>query len=938
MSDTNKTAQIQSRSYDSSEKILTTHLTDGQFTVATFGCAGTLSDGQRKVAQGIESLQQNISVVKILGDQMEHHFYNGVPVNDSKRADELVRTFHHNIYQGRLPYDLSIGNHEEHCFGSGPGSVEHAQEKARAYCEAIYEARAPIKDKLQDNLNRFNLPDCYYLEKVYDVDNMPRALIMHIDSSILPSDPDHKQWLQSKLQQINDGNGDLDQFNHKILVSHHGLDMSPDKRGQVISENPHKYPQQDQTHFTGNHHRVLGCVLRDLGMNASEWFVWASHAHTASVIENYQKRSIDSAQASSQTESITDNQPAKLQLISGAGGSEDNRKFATMLPGLVLAAREQGFATVDLHQDGSFDVKYYNCENMPINTMYGPERQPVIMWQRPYDVYGLPRDSQKETTKLDPQLFQKPKGFKLYQNILRQYLQNRESVDWRSLAWTIVATTDWGNTVTYKNAYLSAQLFDCLLKVNPVPSDNNFYDKQLSLPLINQLLTGIQRFFDYYLSFDYQGYYTTFFCQLAFWHQALNEIGRILQIEQSKNNNRRRSAESTHSNHLNTQFEAWLEGQGDMGGEDEDTDDEGSDENDPVENLKDAPKPQKKNRFNIVKTNARQVITLPLNKTLGDFINPNNKSILIESLQDACQALMQMWYGNRNLQLPAQMQQYNEYGQGYLIMTMLAVDPVQTLSSVFHSCPENWYAHFLEKGLAYCYQADYERLKNREGKQAMLFNFNQQISNELQAIQEEKNTSKQTKIDQVGAILRQLAENTLPCWQHFFKTDQKAAFNMISNKLVREQMSNCLTWLPHETDNQRTCESFMHCLKQINPYPNSTYLTRLFCYLNLTNDNQPYQDLFEQLSEAIEKQGSNPYYPERNVKQWLKDNKQYTHMWRELASELAEWLLVSADEQECEHKWQKVREQWPKEWIPEGYALPSDDKCDTLSVNGAGGV
>lgn len=927
MSDTNNTAQIKSRSYDSSEKILTTHLTDGQFTVAAFGCAGTLSKGQKRVARGLEALQNNITVVKILGDQMEHHFHNGVPLNNAKYAEQLVRDFHHKIYKGRLPYDLSIGNHEEHCFGSGPGTLNHALNKSKAYCDAIYNTRAPIKDKLQDNLNRFNLPDCYYLEKIYDAQGEPRALIVHIDSSTLPSDPNQKNWLRNILAQINEGNNDLAQFSHKIVASHHSIDMSPDKRGQVVSENPHKYPQQDKTHFTGNHHRVLGFLLRDLGMNASEWFVWASHAHTASVIESYRKGSADGAQVSSQTEFITPHQPAKLQLIPGAGGSEDNRKFATMLPGLVFAAREQGFATVDLHQDGSFDVKYYNCENMDLDSIYAPAQLPNIMWQRHYDVHGLSQDSQKKMTKLNPQLFTKPKGFQLYSRILRQYLDNRNAVDWRSLAWTIVATTDWVNTVTFKNAYLSTQLFDCLLKVNPMPHDTNPFDKQLSKSLINHLLTGIQRFFDYYLSDDYQGYYTTFFCQLAFWHQALNEIGRLLEIEKSKNNNRRCSAESAHSDHLKAHFEAWLEGQGDTGAEEDE--DEDSDENDEVENLNDAPQPQNENRFDIVKSKTSQEPILYTFKDLDAFINIDNKQTLIQSLQDVCLALMQTWYGTRLLKLPAQMQQYNEFAQGYKIMTMLACDPVQTLSSIFSSCPNNWYAHFLEKGLAYCYLADYKRLKNGETDN-MLFKFDAGIAHELQNILD-KNCSEESKLDKIGVILRQLAENKPPCWEHFFKTDQKAAYNMISNKLVREQMRDCIAWLPAEDDNQRTCEGFMQCLQQTDPY---SFGSRL-CYFNWVDNNKPYQELFNKLYEAKRNRPDNTFYPERCVKQWLQENKQYTNAWRELASELAEWLLVSADDNECEAKWQKIRDQWPQEWIHSDFdPLLFERSSGSLSLNG----
>lgn len=875
---------------DPASLMVDTHVTSSKLSLAAFGCGGTGSKWQNKVAWGIKQLQDQFTCVEYLGD-MEYHD-DGVAVDDERRALQQFNSYVTNYYRDNLVYKLLIGNHEVLCQGRGPKDFNEAKHKADAIQRTTQQEDSTI---IEDGhaIKKFRMPARYYLEKVYGPDNNPLALLLHIDSSLLPGDTEQQWWLKGIANKIQANQDNLGDFPQKVLLSHHSVFFSPDKRGQVIKEKP-KYPHDQLA--SGNHHRVLGRVLADCGLSLKEWILLGAHIHTTAVIESY-----------NQQNSLI----PKLQAMFGGGGSAANKKdYLTMVPGLTYTNSGYGYGGVELFEDGSFTIKYYDCTHITPEDIdeYGYNITPKCLWQRHYNKLGQPAyDSNipNEPNHIHPLLFENTQKIGQYKSLLLHYIENQAIVDWRSLTWSIIAITDWGNAV--QKQYLSAQLFKTLLQSQPQPDRVNADNKKLSIQLLDEQLNGIQAFFDYYTSQAYQAHYTTFFTQLAFWHQALQEIRRLILKPYA---NRRRISSMSDPHSVYDRMHDWL--QGDLQIEQPHEEDELSDEDDEMDRAAQVPTPSDFNEFDAPDL-RRENRSHPEDigeHDLDHFINPDKRHLFINRLKKACYETLRRSFGPDWQHYEYDMENYNAFGLTYLVMALIDCDPVQALSSLFSKYPYNFLSYKLEHALDLCYRRDLDRIDNNQIDD-LIFDFD--YSTEI-SFQEASHGDKYQQCEQRGAIFRALVKNKKPCWQHLLDTE--SYFNLVRHPLVREQIVGHIGW-DLDKMHHRMIQDGLKKLTKIYAYPRLKHLC-----MTSEATKLPNKALFEQLQLTLEQINHWPnsidqHYPEARLLDYIHNQKGCTYKWHQETTKFIQHALNSNEDGRALSNLRLVIREWPTMWCSE---------------------
>ena len=906
-------SQVINRRYDATKHILKTQVDEPNLVLGAFGCAGCGNDKQRQVAQGIQANQSKISMMKYLGD-MEYPD-DGVSLNE-KTADSQFKRYVTEFYKyDDLPYYLLIGNHEVGCHNSGPIDINEALNKAEACKKTTQRSYSDLSGgRLSDGQAKFSMPNCYYLEEVYYVnqsgESKPLALILHLDSSLLPGDEQQQNWLKTISAKLNSDH--YKRFPQRVLAQHHTVFFSPDKRGRKKQEHP-KYPHNKA--YTGNHHRVVGCVLQECGIQLDQWILCAAHQHNTTISENYGSSNLPIIQA-----------------VFGGGGSPDNKKdYKTMIPGLQYTYSGYGYGAIEIQIDGSFSISYYDCSDKhDLNR---------CRFHRRYKADGTPEKQYAKSAYLHKKLLEKTDKTNQIVDLLVEMVKNADDINWRLLPWFIIAYTDWVPDVESNN--ISPQVFEELLKVSKRSLARGF-ETDLSAELLADTLKGIEHCFNHYMDPRYRGFYSSMFCQLAVWHQALSEMYRVIQYSEFNDsqsstssaatstyshNTAGTSIESTSSVAMANYLERWVNGyraQSDCIDEEQGNnslDNQDDQEADYSTEVLEQSRPSNVNSFDT----PDKMSTLAYNDSidtsdelaLEEYVN--NKQLFTDYLKHACDEVLSLCFGIYSdwSRFFIAMHHHNAFAQTQLTLAFLGLrNPGQVLSGLFYYHKQSWLSNMLEAQLIYMFWED-----QKDPSSANRI-FKSSLDHLLFGLESE---------EAQGQVLQDLAKKHHPYLGLLL--NNSSCFSLTRHPLIREQMY-CYA--------QRTKlawhEMYINYLKAIEDRDNM-FLRRLFdCFIDssgIIDTKTVFQYFYDRLNDLMQndehQQSSDKvtqYFNELELKQSIdrfKQNHQFRgdeNNWHKLLRSFTEWLFVNFDTQTTQNKWYLIQNNWPKEWQQPSQVFP----------------
>lgn len=996
--------KVVSRSFDPVNQIQKTIVDRDQLSLAVVGCTGSGEYPQDVVANCLLQHDSELTTIELPGDA--EYPDDGVSIDSQAAADAqceryLVKPFTHKNYSasGRTiktgsvestndelsqqdvnegqaadshdiskqalsfqasttPVNVAIGNHEVQCYGRGPKNFQTALNKANAFVQTINRVGKRPQHLLANGEPKFWMPERYYLEEVYYLDaddkQQPLALKLYLDSSLIAGDDKkqqswqhdgQQQWLAKLAKCLEDpNNSHYQQFPQRIIIQHHSVYFSPDKRGRSIKEHP-KYPHDKQ--YKGNHHRVVGQVLEACGLQLNQWILAAAHIHTSAIMEN---------------DDLSPHLP-KTQVVCGAGGSIDNKTdLATMTPGLRRTDADYGFEVINLHANGQFSVKHVKCLDVKRRAPKLEESGRLL-----YNADGSLQFKYPPSANLNRKLFIKAnEDPSLLDKLtdkdppiietLNFIIRHQYDMDWRLLAWSIIAQTQWVEEV--ETDRISPQLFEPLLRV--LRDDNQFDDGQLTPELLNVLLRGIEHCFECYLSCDYQGHYAPMFCQLALWHQALAELKRELLYHETRQRSRNSAAASSFFSQYTDlsiqlepkEFHDWS--QGDLRQpylEEEETDphdayDEfkesypASVRQSPVNMLNKMGPPEDINQ-KAVKANENQLSQA----TLAYFVN--NEALLVNYLLHACTRLLEVFFDeeyfwNRHRAC----MDNDEFAQIYIVMGLIAYhkdNPIKALSAFFYEWPHHNLAYHLEWTLLRCCQDDVKHYgDNHDERRVFKHSIQQQITTQHLTEKDCPGGFKQYQ----GAVLNRLVKNEPPCLRHLMRS--KSFFRLKRHPLVLEQIESFLA----QTDTSY-CEDSQGLQmddlgsdkRKSQQVVASGFIDQLDTHYSASwsladwlsperarpaNVYKSYYDTMQTLmseNELHHNQDHDNHFRKENtrnelsMKAFIADKKQQASRfdgrardWSFTLRRLTEWLFVNHERRDCLDKWQSLQEAWPQEW------------------------
>ncbi|OGT29731.1 MAG: hypothetical protein A3E87_08775 [Gammaproteobacteria bacterium RIFCSPHIGHO2_12_FULL_35_23] len=334
------------------------------FRFAAFGCCGEGSPEQRKVASWLKYLHQQepTDLAIILGDAI---YPDGLEPGDARRSLHTVERLITGMYgdAGKRSdiaelTTLTTGNHEAGFHGFSllrKPTLERGRAKIRAFVDALQGSKT---DELPDN--RFFMPNSYYAQ-IIQKNGQPVAVILYIDSSLLPIDEPQQQWLEDfRIWLKASIYKDLPVF----LMSHHSLDFTVGPRGLKSSEaSKYAIPKARKK---GNQHQQVARILRGKG------YVFQSHDQDEPVSADYVVIVIEinchehflAILVTLFRHKVVQRAPT---WVIGTGGATSNKDDLSVLaPGLCRTStqEEYGFGMFEILRDGSLIGKFYNCTSL----------------------------------------------------------------------------------------------------------------------------------------------------------------------------------------------------------------------------------------------------------------------------------------------------------------------------------------------------------------------------------------------------------------------------------------------------------------------------------------------------------------------------------------------------------------------------------------------
>ena len=701
----------------------------------------------------------------------------------------------------------------------------------------------------------------YYLEKVYykHASNQyyPLALLLHLNSYTLLDDKEQQRWLRHITDNL--CHDMYSQFPHKVLLTQHTVFFAADVSGS-------RSQSTGSVNYPGCHQRQLGCVLRLCGLKLSNWLVYTNASPVTAIIGNYGHQDLP-----------------KLQVaFSKVSKAID---YKTMIPGLLYTYEGEGCGCLNLETDGSLTVSFFEGSTKKhfiqseFYRRYNPNGQ--IMYRL---------GEQPRAAKLHPRLLKRTRGAVAILQLLDELLKHQETMDWRLLSWSIIAYVDWWRDV-YKRR-VSSQLFHPLLQLcDPQKSSNNPW---LTPELLDNVLNGIEHCFDYYLDERYTGYYSTLFRQLALWHQALEEVKRLLKHQNTLSGSLSRRDALARNITIRHQFEQWSSSLSVKGL----TKPIKPEETDPhSESLSEISIPDQEpsdtNEFGKPNQLARSLSNIQVNHTLDELIK--RPDVLKTRLQGACLKALLQRFGSEDWSYYAwAMHRYNEFAQAFLLMALLQWDLVQALGSMFKSYQDSWLSYMLESELISCYEHD------RSHPLTPIF------SETMQDYLEGHNDQQQ------GEILRGLALVKAACWQHLLAP--KSHFNLTRQPLVKQQLYQMIGW------DKRKCQKAL-LTAQINGLYRLNYswyrqLLDWFLGAETESFQTVYNAYYQQVNNVIDYQSDETsidsftfFQSELTVKRFLDDKQKVDKQppWYQPLQDLTEWLFIADSTNDHQQKWQMLQ-------------------------------
>src|SRR3990167_6753740 len=334
------------------------------FRFAAFGCCGEGSPEQRKVASWLKYLHQQepTDLAIILGDAI---YPDGLEPGDARRSLHTVERLITGMYgdAGKRSdiaelTTLTTGNHEAGFHGFSllrKPTLERGRAKIRAFVDALQGSKT---DELPDN--RFFMPNSYYAQ-IIQKNGQPVAVILYIDSSLLPIDEPQQQWLEDfRIWLKASIYKDLPVF----LMRHHSLDFTVGPRGLKSSEaSKYAIPKARKK---GNQHQQVARILRGKG------YVFQSHDQDEPVSADYVVIVIEinchehflAILVTLFRHKVVQRAPT---WVIGTGGATSNKDDLSVLaPGLCRTStqEEYGFGMFEILRDGSLIGKFYNCTSL----------------------------------------------------------------------------------------------------------------------------------------------------------------------------------------------------------------------------------------------------------------------------------------------------------------------------------------------------------------------------------------------------------------------------------------------------------------------------------------------------------------------------------------------------------------------------------------------
>ena len=723
----------------------------------------------------------------------------------------------------------------------------------------------------------------YYLETVVYQDAYnnihPLSLILHLDSQALPHDCEQQHWLTECL-----ANPAFQRFPHKILIQQDAVLFSPEsKQHDAVTINTHNktwYQQfTDYLHyfitsnsqysyqrlidttrpFIGNHYRQVGLALQNCNLSLDQWIVLAN-SNTKAIIDNY-----------------GDPHCPKVQALFG---SPNQPNLNAMIPGLQATPSGVGYGRLTLLSDGSVKLSYYDCSNSL------PE-SPYEQLTRQYNTHGQLISQWPAYPQQTPELIDPNIDYEHISQLLLAFIQT-QTTDWRFLAWSIIITTC--GEYDLNRHYIATPLFHRLLQTT---QQNH---AELSTSLLNEVLAGINEFFKAYTDHTFQGGYTAFFSQLAFWHQALNKLIELLNTSptanpaQINNNpsvyNAMQHWLSNYTQHAHTPINPNALGN------------TGNQSADQVSLTNEFNSPTGPNIQSYTATTTPSALT---NKTLDEFVNNTQalRLVLIKAIENALQERSGFYWHNAVVF----MEHYNEFAQAFILTALINQNPVEGLSAILQSQPYNWLSCQLLAELIY-----YTMYPDEDHNVEPIF------KSSLKA-----NLNLEKSYQHWGRLLTQLAINKPTSWHHYLQP--LACYKLVRQPLIRDQILKWLNW-DYLGWQQSLITNHINHLSKITDLQSHWQFPLINCFKSSHDPTNIsiYQAFFAQLVNLFDTNStpSQLAATELQLKQYLTNCKphQRNPYWYQALQHFGEWLLTYNEPNDLTNKWRLLQENWPTLWRP----------------------